>query len=71
MLKKELYQDIITEVTAQLAQKIFDEENCLVQRATAIDKDIQGIVQEIGRQTTQRVLEKTRDAIVIEKKLPG
>jgi len=33
-----------------------------------IDKDIKDIVQEIGLETTQKVLEDTRDKIVSKKK---
>ena len=34
-----------------------------------LDKDIAGIVQDIGRQTTKKVIENTRDKIV-KKKTP-
>jgi hypothetical protein len=71
MLKKGKYQDIITQVSEQIAKKIIAEEKYLAQRATVIDKDIQDIVQEVGRQTTQKVLEETRDKIVLKKKLPA
>ncbi len=52
MDKKEIYQEIITEVSAKIAKKIMDEEKSLVQRATVIDKDIKEIVQGIGLLTT-------------------
>jgi len=68
MIQKEIYQQIITEVSDKIAQKIIDEETYLVQRATMIDKDIKDIVQEIGLETTQKVLEDTRDKIVSKKK---
>jgi len=67
MEKKEIYQEIITEVSDKIAKKIIDEEKYLVQRATLIDKDIKDIVQEIGLQTTQKVLEDTRDKVISKK----
>ncbi len=68
MLNKERYQDIITEVSEHIATKIINEEQYLAQRATGIDQDIQTILQEVGRQTTQNVLEETRDKLVLKKK---
>ncbi|HHE65586.1 MAG TPA: hypothetical protein ENL09_06135 [Bacteroidetes bacterium] len=64
MLVKEIYLEIISEVSDRISKKIIDEESSLVQRATVIDKDIKDIVQEIGLLTTQKVLEKTRDKVV-------
>jgi hypothetical protein len=68
MLVKEIYLEIISEVSDRISKKIIDEESSLVQRATVIDKDIKDIVQEIGLLTTQKVLEKTRDQVVSKKK---
>ncbi len=68
MIKKEIYLEIISEVSDKIAEKIIDKENSLVQRATVIDKDIKDIVQEIGLLTTQKVLENTRDKVVSKKK---
>lgn len=68
-MEKNCYQEIIDEVSKKLAQKIICEEKDLARRATLIDKDIAGIVQDIGLQTTQKVIENTRDKIV-EKKTP-
>jgi len=68
MLVKEIYLEIISEVSDRISKKIIDEESSLVQRATVIDKDIKDIVQEIGLLTTQKVLEKTRDKVVSKKK---
>jgi len=69
MLVKEIYLEIISEVSDRISKKIIDEESSLVQRATVIDKDIKDIVQEIGLLTTLKVLEKTRDKVVSKKKL--
>ena len=68
-MEKKCYQEIIDEVSKKLAQKIISDEKNLARRATLIDKDIAGIVQEIGLQTTKKVMEDTRDKIV-EKKTP-
>jgi len=68
MLKKDIYHDIISQVSDKIAKKIMDEEECLPQRATTIDKDIKDLVQEVGLKTTQKVLENTRDKIVLKKK---
>ncbi len=68
-MEKKCYQEIIDEVSKKLAQKFISEEKDLARRATLIDKDIASIVQDIGLQTTKRVIEDTRDKI-IEKKTP-
>ena len=66
-MEKSCYQEIISEVSKKLAKKISSEETNLAQRATLIDGDIAEIVQDIGLETTKKVLENTRDKI-IEKK---
>ena len=68
-MERKCYQEIIDEVSKKLAQKIISEEKDLARRATLIDKDIADIVQDIGLQTTKKVIENTRDKIV-EKKTP-
>ena len=68
-MEKNCYQEIINEVSKKLAQKIISEEKDLARRATLIDRDIADIVQDIGLQTTKKVIEETRDKIV-EKKTP-
>ncbi len=66
-MEKDCYQEIIAEVSKKLAQKIIAEEKDLAPRATLIDKDIAELVQDIGLQTTKRVLENTRDKIIVKK----
>jgi len=68
MEKREIYLEIIAEVSDKISKKIIDEEKYQVQRATLIDKDIKDIVQEIGLLTTLKVLEDTRDKVVLKKK---
>ena len=69
-MEKDCYREIIEEVSKKLSKKIISEEKDLVQRATLIDQDIAGIVQDIGLKTTEKVLKDTRDK-VIEKKKKG
>lgn len=68
-MEKKCYQEIIDKVSRKLSRKIISEEKDLARRATLIDKDIADIVQNIGLQTTKKVIENTRDKIV-EKKTP-
>ncbi len=67
-MEKDCYQEIIAEVSKKLAQKFTAKEKDLASRATLIDRDIAEIVQDIGLQTTKRVLENTRDEIIVKKK---
>ena len=69
-MKKDVYEEIIEAVSKKLAEKVLSEEEDLPARATLIDKDIGEIVQDIGLQTTKKVLESTRDEVV-EKKTRG
>ncbi|MCP4050445.1 MAG: hypothetical protein GY730_07045, partial [bacterium] len=71
MMEKNIYQEIISEVSEKLSEKIIGVEKNLAARATLIDQDINNIVQEIGLQTTKNVLENTRDEIVLNKKAQG
>jgi hypothetical protein len=66
-MEKDCYQDIVAEISKKLAQKITAEEKNLAPRATLIDKDIAELVQDIVLQTTKRVLENTRDEIIVKK----
>jgi hypothetical protein len=54
-VEKDCYQEIIAEVSKKLAEKIVCEEKDLVHRATLIDQDISGIVQDIGLKTTEPI----------------
>jgi hypothetical protein len=67
-MEKDCYQEIIAEVSKKLAKKFTAEEKNLASRATLIDKDIAEIVQDIGLQTTKKVLENTRDEIIKKNK---
>ena len=69
-MDKKQYEQIIKAVSEELSEKIMCEEEDLVKRAPLIDQDVAEIVGEIGLETTKRVLEKTRDKLVL-KKTPG
>ena len=70
-MEKDCYKEIIEEVSKKLSKKIISEEKDLVQRATLIDQDIAGIVQDIGLKTTEKVLKNTRDKVIAKKKKKG
>jgi hypothetical protein len=70
-VEKDCYREIIEEVSKKLSKKIISEEKDLVQRATLIDQDIAGIVQDIGLKTTEKVLKDTRDKVIEKKKKKG
>jgi hypothetical protein len=67
-MEKDCYQEIIAEVSKKLAEKFSSTEENLTARATTIDSDILEIVKDIGLQTTKKVLENTRDEIIVKKK---
>jgi hypothetical protein len=67
-MEKDCYQEIIAEVSKKLAEKFSSTEKNLAARATTIDSDILEIVKDIGLQTTKKVLENTRDEIIVKKK---
>jgi len=70
-VEKDCYKEIIEEVSKKLSKKIISEEKDLVQRATLIDQDIAGIVQDIGLKTTEKVLKNTRDKVIAKKNKKG
>jgi len=70
-MEKDCYKEIIAEVSKKLAEKIESEEKDLVHRATLIDQDIAGIVQDIGLETTKKVLKSSRDSVVRKKNSKG
>lgn len=68
-MKKDDYEDLIEEMSEQLAQKILETEDGLENRALQIDGDIARKLQSVGQKTSKKVLEKVRDNLV-EKKSP-
>lgn len=66
-MDKRQYEQIIKAVSEELSEKIICEEPDLAKRAPLVDQDVAEIVREIGLETTKRVLEKTRDKLVLKK----
>lgn len=58
------YQELITNVSHQIAQEFLDHETNLAQRALLLDADIAEITREIGLETTKIVLEHSRAQLV-------
>jgi hypothetical protein len=67
-MKKDAYEDLITEISKQLSEKILQEEGDLTGRVKTIDADIAIVVREVGLRTSKLILEKTRDEKVTKKK---
>ncbi len=59
---------LITELSEKLSQNILKEEDNLVSRARFIDGDVADILQEVGRQTSQKILEETCQNLIDKKK---
>lgn len=67
-MKKDEYEDLLEEMSEQLAKKFFETENDLANRALYLDKDISDKLRTLGQKATKKILEKVRDEIVVEKK---
>jgi hypothetical protein len=67
-MKKDAYEDLITEISKKLSEKILQEEGDLTARVKTIDADIAVVVREVGLRTSKLVLEKTCDEKVAKKK---
>jgi hypothetical protein len=67
-MKKDAYEDLITEISKKLSEKILQEEGDLTGRVKTIDADIAIVVREVGLRTSKLILEKTRDEKVTKKK---
>jgi hypothetical protein len=67
-MKKDAYEDLITEISKKLSEKILQEEGDLSGRVKTIDADIAIVVREVGLRTSKLILEKTRDEKVAKKK---
>lgn len=66
-MKKDDYEDLIEEMSEQLAQKILETEDVLEKRALDIDGDIADKLQSVGQKASKKVLEKVRDDLVEKK----
>jgi len=67
-MKKDAYENLITEFSEKLADKILLEEGDLPSRARTIDGDIAVLVRDVGLRTSKRVLQRTCDKRVAKKK---
>ena len=67
-MKKDVYEDLVKEISKKLSEKILQEEGDLTRRIKTIDADIAEIVREVGLRTSKLVIEKTRDETVAKKK---
>jgi hypothetical protein len=67
-MKKDAYEDLIGEISKQLAEKILSEEGDLADRVKTIDGDIAVLVRDVGLRTSKLVLQKTCDEKVAKKK---
>jgi len=67
-MKKDAYEDLVAEISNQLAEKILMEEGDLTRRVKTIDGDIAVVLREVGLRTSKLVLQKTCDEKVVKKK---
>ena len=67
-MKKDVYEDLVKEISKKLSEKILQEEGDLTGRIKTIDADIAVVVREVGLRTSKLVIEKTRDEKVAKKK---
>ena len=52
------YEDLITSISQQIAEKFLVEEKDICKRALLLDADISDITRQIGLETTKRIYEK-------------
>jgi len=67
-MKKDAYENLVTEFSEKLAEKILLEEGDLTARVKTIDGDIAVLVRDVGLRTSKLVLQKTCDEKVAKKK---
>ena len=67
-MKKDAYEELIAEISNQLAEKILMEEGDLTRRVKTIDGEIAVLLRDVGLRTSKLVLQKTCDEKVVKKK---
>ena len=67
-MKKDAYEELIAEISNQLAEKILMEEGDLTRRVKIIDGEIAVLLRDVGLRTSKQVLQKTCDEKVVKKK---
>jgi C4-dicarboxylate-specific signal transduction histidine kinase len=68
-MKKEDYEDLLEEMSEQLAERIMEKEENLAKRALQLDGDIAKQLRTLGQKASEKILGKIRDELV-EKKSP-
>ena len=66
-MKKDAYEELVAEISKQLAEKILVEEGDLTTRVKTIDGDIAVLLRDVGLRTSKLVLQQTCDEIVGKK----
>lgn len=61
---QEDYQEMITNVSKQVAKTFLQHEDNLAARATLLDADIAELTRQIGLESTKIVVEQVRDELV-------
>jgi hypothetical protein len=67
-MKKDAYEELIAEISNQLAEKFLMEEGDLTRRVKTIDGEIAVLLRDVGLRTSKQVLQKTCDEKVVKKK---
>ncbi len=67
-MKKESYEELVAEISKELAGKILKEEGDLTRRAKTIDADIAMLLRDVGLRTSKLVLQETCDEVAGKKK---
>jgi hypothetical protein len=70
-MKKEDYEDLLEEMSEQLAERIMEKEDDLAKRALQLDGDIAEQLRTLGQKASEKVLGKIRDELVKKKKPEG
>ena len=67
----ENYKELISKISNEIALEFLKKEENLSSRALLLDADIARIVMQIGLETTEIVLEETRDSLCKKKTRKG
>ncbi len=65
-MKKDAYEDLIGEISKQLAEKILLEEGDLTGRVKTIDGDIAVLVRDVGLRTSKLVLQACKSGMLVK-----
>lgn len=62
------YEELISQISQEIAERFVSQEDNLSQRALFVDADISELTRQIGLETTKRVYEKVLNQEVRQKK---